>query len=942
MATKTFDELKQLAIQIRDEKTNKQNTANRVGTAMLEGINKLEQDYYDKIATDEELKERDEKLTELEPAKKVFPLKEITSDNDVVDIISSIQELYIEGEKIDGLQITDLRKKNETNSTSQLKLGYYQSDELINLVFINEAITGLKYYKVSKDDNVFHVLIDWDKINTKGGWYSLKGVKYELSGKCYQLESNTYIQSKILKEQTEKSISNLKANKDYYTCSVGASDPNKVVSSENYVLESGNRILIKMTNANSANSVTLNINNTGAKNLFYNGTQAGAYNSWKASEILDVYYDGEKYVSERFGGVNLAAKISYEQSKSVLGIDNIQGMLDAVGAKSKSFPFESFSVGSPAQIDMISAIQELYIDSEYIDNLYITDFRKKTASISSSQIKIAQKNGESYDNVLVYNSSKEGVEYAELNLSGNLSGKKLYLLIDWSKIKSTGGWYSQKGEQYKLSDNCFNLFFNHYIGNKLFTNTEDNEDISDKLNIPQNIYIFGRDSQAINYIIPLTAEGILTEKKDISINGGKQYYLNQVNPISSNFDKQINVEISGNGIKKVSKSITLKQTPISNLKNKDYKLMMIGSSTTALGFAVHLAKIAGRFNKDVDGINIQTIGTIQTSYTDTYKNEETKYTANHEGRSGWALADMLRHAVSLRLFYGSNSDSLIFGKAAYDSLGLGYRKKNGTPSDSDGYIAYNQNDKEQRVKVAQTCHGYYDADPSEELWNWCKTYYPTFNYQDNDYTFGETYSSADDDKQIKCIKYICENPKNTWFNIEKVNSTNGDYVLDFARQITRAGSVNPTHVTIITAGNDINIYNDVSLIDNVISDFNKLIGIIKENISCKIAVGMYRSFGAFYPAKWSEYGLVKELTISSGYWNFEVNKKLLSLDNPSENIYYIPTYTSQYVIGSPNDKTSEVYGESVICDNDDSLHAIGDGWDGNAVEPLAWMAYVGL
>ena len=48
MATKTFEELKQLAIQIRDEKTNKQNTATRVGTAMLEHINKLEQDYYDK------------------------------------------------------------------------------------------------------------------------------------------------------------------------------------------------------------------------------------------------------------------------------------------------------------------------------------------------------------------------------------------------------------------------------------------------------------------------------------------------------------------------------------------------------------------------------------------------------------------------------------------------------------------------------------------------------------------------------------------------------------------------------------------------------------------------------------------------------------------------------------------------------------------------------
>lgn len=65
MATKTFEELKQLAIQIRDEKTNKKNTATRVGTAMLEHINKLEQDYYDKTQTDEELKERDDKLIEL-------------------------------------------------------------------------------------------------------------------------------------------------------------------------------------------------------------------------------------------------------------------------------------------------------------------------------------------------------------------------------------------------------------------------------------------------------------------------------------------------------------------------------------------------------------------------------------------------------------------------------------------------------------------------------------------------------------------------------------------------------------------------------------------------------------------------------------------------------------------------------------------------------------
>lgn len=55
MATKTFEELKQMAIQIRDEKANKQNTATRIGTQMLEHLNKLEQEYYDKTNIDDKI-----------------------------------------------------------------------------------------------------------------------------------------------------------------------------------------------------------------------------------------------------------------------------------------------------------------------------------------------------------------------------------------------------------------------------------------------------------------------------------------------------------------------------------------------------------------------------------------------------------------------------------------------------------------------------------------------------------------------------------------------------------------------------------------------------------------------------------------------------------------------------------------------------------------------
>lgn len=65
MATKTFEELKQMAIQIRDEKANKQNTATRIGTQMVEHLNKLEQEYYNKENIDEQKEQTDAKFSEL-------------------------------------------------------------------------------------------------------------------------------------------------------------------------------------------------------------------------------------------------------------------------------------------------------------------------------------------------------------------------------------------------------------------------------------------------------------------------------------------------------------------------------------------------------------------------------------------------------------------------------------------------------------------------------------------------------------------------------------------------------------------------------------------------------------------------------------------------------------------------------------------------------------
>lgn len=88
----------------------------------------------------------------------------------------------------------------------------------------------------------------------------------------------------------------------YYTCDTAAATAAKTVTATGYTLTNGGCIRIKMTNANTAANVTLNINSTGAKALYYNGTQASSSNSWEAGEVLEVYYDGTQYHCASGGG----------------------------------------------------------------------------------------------------------------------------------------------------------------------------------------------------------------------------------------------------------------------------------------------------------------------------------------------------------------------------------------------------------------------------------------------------------------------------------------------------------------------------------------------------------------------------------------------------------------------------------------------------------------
>ena len=108
----------------------------------------------------------------------------------------------------------------------------------------------------------------------------------------------------------------------YYECSTAASTAAKVVSASGYSLTSGGCIRIKMNNANTADNVTLNINSTGVKALYYDGAQASSSNSWEAGEVLEVYYDGTQYQCASGGGGKFA---SGQKVKDVSLLDALDG-----------------------------------------------------------------------------------------------------------------------------------------------------------------------------------------------------------------------------------------------------------------------------------------------------------------------------------------------------------------------------------------------------------------------------------------------------------------------------------------------------------------------------------------------------------------------------------------------------------------------------------------
>lgn len=82
----------------------------------------------------------------------------------------------------------------------------------------------------------------------------------------------------------------------YAECGIAAGTVAKTATATNFVLAAGARVAVKFTYANTASNPTLNINSTGAKNIYHKGAQiTTGGNKALLAGTVDFIYDGTQY-----------------------------------------------------------------------------------------------------------------------------------------------------------------------------------------------------------------------------------------------------------------------------------------------------------------------------------------------------------------------------------------------------------------------------------------------------------------------------------------------------------------------------------------------------------------------------------------------------------------------------------------------------------------------
>lgn len=148
----------------------------------------------------------------------------------------------------------------------------------------------------------------YGKATSNGEWAAISGCSWyvaldrrvtlendyaEIGFKLGSTVDEAEVKASLLDEKA--ALSDISAKiEGYYTCLSSAQD-NKTINAKWFRLRNGSKIIIKFTYSNTKPTpVTLNINGTGAKNIYINGKQAGLDNTWKKGSVCLCWYDANE------------------------------------------------------------------------------------------------------------------------------------------------------------------------------------------------------------------------------------------------------------------------------------------------------------------------------------------------------------------------------------------------------------------------------------------------------------------------------------------------------------------------------------------------------------------------------------------------------------------------------------------------------------------------
>lgn len=122
--------------------------------------------------------------------------------------------------------------------------------------------------------------------------------------------------------------------KYFGTCATAAGTAAKVVSCTGFSLLAGARIAVTFTYANTASSVSFNVNGTGAVTGVWMGSTSSAANLWEAGETLILVYNGTNFViikPKSVQSADSATKLASSRTISLAGGVTGSGNFDGSG-----------------------------------------------------------------------------------------------------------------------------------------------------------------------------------------------------------------------------------------------------------------------------------------------------------------------------------------------------------------------------------------------------------------------------------------------------------------------------------------------------------------------------------------------------------------------------------------------------------------------------------